>query len=308
MIWGHPIHSHTHSYVHEGFARAFRWLGAETVWTADPLALRGLDLAGTLFLTEGQALGELPLRRDCHYVLHNVDHRRYAAIADRVLSLQVHDDSIRARHASGGTVEKLNEYTFVDGAGGAPLTLHQPWATDLLPHELDLDVGVPAPRPRSKLGAWIRRRRSSGSSAAWVGTIGRGEYGNADQIEPFRRACEQAGVTFVHRQNIARAQHIALVRRSRVAPAIAGRWQLEHGYVPCRIFKNISYGRLGVTNSAWVQGIFDTEILCHPNTEELFWIATNFARERATLAAQMKEVKARHTFVNRIEQIVDCLP
>jgi hypothetical protein len=39
--------------------------------------------------------------------------------------------------------------------------------------------------------------------------------------------------------------NVAAIRRSRIAPAIAGRWQVEHNYLPCRMFKNISYGQLG---------------------------------------------------------------
>lgn len=308
VIWGHPIHSHTHSYVHDGFARAFRWLGAETLWTDDVRALANLDLAGTLFLTEGQVFSGLPQRHDCHYVLHNVNYDEYAEIADRVLALQVHDDSVRSRHTAGAPIVKLDEYTFVERSDSAPVTLHQPWATDLLPDELDFDVSPPQPWPRSKIGSWIRVRRTGPLSAVWVGTIGRGEFGNAEEIEPFRRACAVGGVRFRHRQNVDRAHHIELIRSSMLAPTIVGRWQLEHAYLPCRIFKNISYGRLGMTNSPWIQGIFDCEILYRSDTEDLFWSATNFVRERPMLLAQMKEVQARHTFVNRIERIIECLP
>jgi len=308
IIWGHPIHSHTHSYVHEGFARAFRRLGAETLWTDDARALVNLDLAGTLFVTEGQVFPGLPQRQDCHYVLHNVNYDQYSEIADRVLALAVHDDSVRSRHAAGATIEKLDEYTFVERSPGAPVTLHQPWATDLLPDEFDFDVSLPEPWPRSKVGSWIRVRRTGPPRAVWVGTIGRGEYGNTEEIEPFRRACAAGGVRFLHRRSVDRARHIALIRRSLLAPAIVGRWQLEHAYLPCRIYKNISYGRLGMTNSPWIQGIFDSEILYRSDTEDLFWSAMSFARDRPMLLAQMKEVQARHTFVNRIERIIECLP
>ncbi|MHB1834115.1 MAG: hypothetical protein ACYCXW_04035 [Solirubrobacteraceae bacterium] len=308
VIWGHPIHSHTHSYVHEGFARAFRWLGADTLWTDDRRALGHLDLAGTLFLTEGQAFDGMPLRRDCRYVLHNVSGERYAEVADRALLLQVHEVTVRSRCAAGAPIEKLDEYTFLERPNGAPVTLHQPWATDLLPDEFDFEVRFPEPWPRSRARAWLRVRRTGLPSAMWVGTIGGGQYGNVDELEGFRRGCADGGVRFVHRAGVDRQQHLALIRSSLLAPTIVGRWQLEHGYLPCRIFKNISYGRLGITNSPWVQAIFDCDILYRSDTEELFWSATNFVRERPMLVAQMNEVQARHTFVDRIERIVACLP
>ena len=34
VIWGHPLHSHTHSYIHAGFARAFEYLGFEVLWVS----------------------------------------------------------------------------------------------------------------------------------------------------------------------------------------------------------------------------------------------------------------------------------
>ena len=35
IIWGHPLHSHTHSYIHNGFFIAFKELGYDTYWFHD---------------------------------------------------------------------------------------------------------------------------------------------------------------------------------------------------------------------------------------------------------------------------------
>ena len=35
IIWGLPLHSHTHSYIHYGFYRAASSLGYDTVWMDD---------------------------------------------------------------------------------------------------------------------------------------------------------------------------------------------------------------------------------------------------------------------------------
>ena len=34
-----------------------------------------------------------------------------------------------------------------------------------------------------------------------------------------------------------------LIQESIIAPALQTDWQVEHEYIPCRIFKNISYGK-----------------------------------------------------------------
>ena len=35
IIWGHPLHSHTHSYIHEAYYRAFKYLGYDVYWFHD---------------------------------------------------------------------------------------------------------------------------------------------------------------------------------------------------------------------------------------------------------------------------------
>mgnify|MGYP006419383869 CR=1 FL=1 len=32
IIWGHKLHSHTHSYIHDSFYKAFKFLGYNTYW------------------------------------------------------------------------------------------------------------------------------------------------------------------------------------------------------------------------------------------------------------------------------------
>ena len=35
VIWGYPLHSHTHSYIHAAFYKAFTHLEYETYWFHD---------------------------------------------------------------------------------------------------------------------------------------------------------------------------------------------------------------------------------------------------------------------------------
>ena len=43
VIWGYPLHSHTHSYIHNGFFRAFKHLGYKTLWLTDADDTRAID-------------------------------------------------------------------------------------------------------------------------------------------------------------------------------------------------------------------------------------------------------------------------
>src|SRR5438067_1726131 len=72
IIWGYKLHSHTHSYIHYGYDKAFRHLGFETYWLDDSDKTDHIDFAGSLFFTMGaDANRNMPLRDDCYYILHN---------------------------------------------------------------------------------------------------------------------------------------------------------------------------------------------------------------------------------------------
>lgn len=285
VVWGHKLHSHTHSYVHEGFARAFRFLGYDVHWLDNDDDVSGIDFSGALFITEGQVDARIPVRRDCRYVLHNCDGARYASVRDRCLALQVY--CARNMEPSFERVGPASYY-----AGGV---LYQPWATDLLPDEIDL--------------AWAGRPRERASF--WVGTIGGGEFGNVNELAGFQRACGEHDVAFVQRAGVSRATHMDLIQRSYMAPAIVGTWQLHHGYVPCRIFKNISYGQLGLTNSEAVNAIFDGGLVANKDTHHLFNAGEHLLHGKKGVAHVrdlMHTVRENHTFVHRIATILNLLP
>lgn len=104
-------------------------------------------------------------------------------------------------------------------------------------------------------------------------------------------------------------QHQRLITSAYLAPAIVGEWQKKVGYIPCRIFKNISYGQLGVTNSRHVYELFDHKIVYNPDTYQLFFDAKK-RLETITLDEiyeLMDLVKTKHTYVNRIQTILDYL-
>ena len=89
-------------------------------------------------------------------------------------------------------------------------------------------------------------------------------------------------------------------------------WQVAHGYVACRLFKNISYGHAGLTNSAAAQELFDGELLYSPDTYDLFVQGHALLLARAQFErhshALRTIVRERHTYVNRINAIMAALP
>ena len=150
-----------------------------------------------------------------------------------------------------------------------------------------------------------------GKSIYWVGTIGGGVAGNIDQISPFMKACKKNHIKFIHScpwaHPISFEENRNLIQKSYMAPTICGTWQLENGYIPCRIFKNISYGQLGITNSKRVYDLFQGKIVYNEDSYQLFYDAKKALKlcTQDQMYELMDFVKASHTYLNRTEHILN---
>ena len=139
VIWGHKLHSHTHSYIHYGYWRAADYLGHEVYWYDDKDAVHDVDFSNSIFITEHQVCKNIPLRKDCKYFIHNSDEpfkyeRRQKYAGYKVYNF-VHD----SKHWHYG-----DSYVWpsVENIGGSfyehpTRTIVTKWATDLLPLEID---------------------------------------------------------------------------------------------------------------------------------------------------------------------------
>jgi hypothetical protein len=141
----------------------------------------------------------------------------------------------------------------------------------------------------------------------FIGTIGSGEYGNIEQISPFKRECDRNGINFIHKTRLEPDEAILLTKESFLSPAIVGRFQLEYGYIACRIFKAISCGRLGITNSWEEFDIMDGLVTWNQNTTTLFYDALRDMDNTKTIESAMKLVKDKHTYLNRISTILEVM-
>lgn len=287
ILWGHKMHSHTHSYIHNGFFRAFKHMGFNAFWFDENDNVSNFDFSKSLFITEGQTDKNIPLREDCLYLLHNAYDAKYQPLKkiNRCMQLQVYTDDI-----IGYKIPQIEKCIHYDIEGKC---LYFPWATDLLPYEIDAN--------KSQISF-----NKNSNVINWVGSIGAGTFGNIDQITPFSNACQNNGKTFTHAVSQKSVEdNMRLIQHSYMAPTIVGKWQQEKGYVPCRIFKNISYGQFGITNSPRVYDLFDQKIVYNSDSHQLFYDARSKLENLTTteLHTLMDLVKNKHTYINRIEHI-----
>lgn len=289
VIWGHKLHSHTHSYIHWAFHRAFTHLGFDTYWLDNSDNLAGIDFSNTLFITESQVDQKIPLRDDCWYILHNCDGRKYKHLFEqnKIILLQVYTHDCLPRN-----VEKIDECIYIDRQDKI---VYMPWATDLLPHEIDAN----------KAYATIKKQ----NRFTFIGTVGGGYFGNIEQVNDFSRAANEQSIQCEIISKCSMEENIARVQHAYMAPALQGSWQVEQGYIPCRIFKNISYGAFGITNSETVYKLFNKKIVYNADCYQLFYDAKKRidALDINDLYELMDFVKEKHTYINRIELLLSFL-
>ena len=96
-----------------------------------------------------------------------------------------------------------------------------PWATKLLPHEIET---VKARLP------YIKKKKE----IYWVGSMGGGQFGNDTELSPFKLACQRNGIKFIHidpwSHPVSSEKNVELIQTSFLAPTIVGTWQKNVGY------------------------------------------------------------------------------
>jgi len=320
VIWGHPLHSHTHSYIHGGFKKGFEHMGHEVHWfnNDDHPSQEDFDYTNCLFITEGYDDKNIPIVESSTYFVHCcVNPYKYFDKGVRLVDIRYNvkelNDVNYSYIFSEQNPQKLGPCEFYQkNASTDELAtkwrkdrleyeaIYLSWATDLLPHEFNFE-DMKLPRQRK---------------AYYVGSI---SSSNVNQIQPFARACVAASVEFVHSdpwQNpLSWEENKKLVQDSYIAPDIRGVGlgddnpdtgcnHLKTGYIPCRVLKNISYGQVGMTNSVHVRDLFDGDIVYNSNTYDLFFDTEANIDNYPLIEHQMNLVKDNHTYLNRCGSIL----
>lgn len=323
VVWGYKNAYHTHSHIHYALHKALNLMfpKASVLWLDKLSDLSKVDFSNTFFITNHDVAPQLPAREDCFYLVHGG--ADYAYVRDKFWGLKGHmswnvfidsnyTDALPPNLAPADSKRRrpINRPEAIWVGEDAPYYpgwnhMDFRWATDLTPPEIE----------SMKTGARPLNRESR--IINYVGTVW---HVNQVELNQFSEACNQNMVRLIHigagqanekyswmghSRVVSPEDNIRLVRESYFAPAIVGSHHLTEGYAPCRIFKNISYGQFGVTNSEKVQKLFEGKLICNPNPRELFveaqWKLATMPVEK--LHELMDFVAQRHTYVNRLQAI-----
>jgi hypothetical protein len=308
IIWGHKLHSHTHSYIHDSFYKAFKFLGYNTYWFDENgnnnNGNKEIDFNNSLFLTHGSACNKIPLNNSSIYLFHNIEfveknnkvcpknhidiNKNIGIDRKNIIVFQVYTHDCINRDIPD--LEYKYHYYKPNNK-----IIYFPWATDLLPEEINNNIRNirnikykmesnfigSGTEPYSKLKIYLNKLN-----------IKTNFYGGTFDINSDR--------------NKSTYENMKLIQDSIIAPALQTEWQCDNGYIPCRIFKNISYGKIGITNNKTVKELFKNEIIYSNNIEELakksIKIETN-TNKYQFLIPLMEEVRDNHTYINRVNYI-----
>ena len=297
VIWGYKIYNsnntnHTHSWVHQGFYRGFKKLGYETYWFTDNDYLN-IDFEKTLFITMNNTENKnMPCRSDCYYILHNCEIEKFfdkGVSKDKIMILQVYTHDCKTRD-----LKRVYEDDPFQLYNIKDKILYFPWATDIFPEDIKNNM--------KDIKNFKTKRVIN-----FVGT-------SVKPWDKFMLISKRFGILFNSlggnsHKKVSINDNQKLIQESFMAPSIQSDWQVEKGYIPCRIFKNISYGKFGITNSNTVNEYFNNELIYDKNVIKLFQKAYNIINTNKTdyniLLKHMQYVSDKHTYINRCETLIN---
>jgi hypothetical protein len=287
IIWGvkEARPGDSFHFIHLHFNNAFKHMGYEPIWVDDYKENRELITPGSFVMGFNLAGENLPVVKGVDYCLHNFD--EVGNIHDEIgsknnIRLQVYTNKSKKAKEKWGEVRYFDPKT---------RTLFQPWGTDLMPENF-LSPVFP------KLSPFM----------FWVGSVWNdaNNQGNIEDINKLKSVLSNYNIIFKQARvsdNIAKK----LIRLSRLAPAIAGRWQVENNYLPCRMFKNVSYGQLGITNVPTLQKLFGSDFAGN-DIERLIEQGLKMNRSKAIeIVRNQQQICKNYTYVSSIANIFRAL-
>lgn len=288
VIWGHKLHSHTHSYIHNSYYNAFKKMGYDTYWFDNWDDVSNFNFDNCIFLTEGQVDQSIPINKSSFYILHHCNTDKYSNCKFINLCNYVNDCRIgKSYNYQNSTVEKITYYSFYDEKNNA---LYQPWATDLFPEDIS----------NNNICYYDRNI----TNVYYIGSIWSENY---DLVSNFAKACQDNNKNFIPIRRASDEEGRKYIINSYISPDIRCQHHVNVGYIPCRVFKNISYGTIPATNSTYVRDFFDIQLPYSDNTYNIFDINEKFNRSdfyKPTIEFLINEVRENHTFINRVNTIL----
>jgi hypothetical protein len=332
VIWGLPLYTHTHSFIHAGFYKAFQHLGCETYWfhSGNYPDSSSFDYSNCLFFSEGFADENIPLNESSTYFIHNsVDPSKYVSKGLRLVDVRFNVKEINDLNYSfvldKTKLKNIDIVTWYDANANDSVladsrqkgisgyeSVYLIWATDLLPEEFNFEdrflkreskfyfVGTLGGSPALEMQKAINTLQKLG--IRWV------------NINPWVNPC-----TFEENMELMKKSIISLDIRGSDAyhtnsdgklelngKPVTGGNHKKIGYIPCRLLKQISYGRMSGTNSKAVKELLGDYVIYNDDESQLPIDCLEFEKNPNydLVYESMKYIQQNHTFINRANALI----
>ena len=320
VVWGFPLHSHTHSYIHGAWVKSFKYLGILVHWFHDKDYPRDFDYTNTCFITEGWADDNIPIESSSTYFVHIAKNPlRYLEKNARLIEIrynvkEINDfnyayklpaDAIRLSYDT--LYERVPNDAAVAGRRGRPISerpyevIYMYWATDLLPHEFNYEDAA----------------ASHDNEIHYLGSVD-----SSHPFMEFAQHAKHAGHRIIHHNPwsspVSYEDNIKLMKKSYCAPdfrsfgqadkhaeygLMNGTNHVDIGYMPCRVLKAISYGHTGITNSPRVKEILGDFVEYAATPADVLPIVEMRKDDMAWRRECMKHIAEHHTFLQRVRDL-----
>ncbi len=291
VIWGLRKKYHTHRFIHKAFYENAQKLGFKVIWVEDEKENAHVVEKGDLVISAemvGKMVPEktkfedynLPIVDGVYYCLHHFKEIFTDKIDKRyLLKLCVYTNNVESSDQKWGDVTYYDSKT---------QTLSQPWGTHLLYEEFKKPVF------------------NKNKTVYWVGSIwnDKNNHGNIGEINKLKEVLIKYGLKFKQVRFIPEWLNSFFVRKSRIAPAIGGEIQVKVNYLPCRMFKNISFGQLAFSNIKKFNDILKEYNIYSENMDEMVNRILKLSKEEyIDVVKHQQELIKNYTYKNSLENI-----
>lgn len=293
VIWGlRSVFNDSYRFVQGGFYLTLQKLGIPVIWVDDAAANVKLIEPGDLIFLANRAMQHLPLISGVKYCLHNVDSAFFERLdpSDYMrLQILTHERFPSDAQKRQGVNPLLDGAAYFESESNV---LYQCWGAPLLAKEFYSPMNLEYKK-----------------SEYFVGTIWDNELGqgNSKVIPVYQAQLQKRGIEFLHVQGAPERINPLYVRHAAVGASIVGNWQREVSYAPCRLFKAVSFGRLGLINSNGVANAHPWAI-CNENIPELVDYALSLSpKQNEELIIYQQSFVAKETYESKIHNILQVL-
>jgi hypothetical protein len=298
VIWGITELEHTHGYIHANFFRVMKRNYVNVLWLEDKATNLHKIPKGSIVLFVNIAANQLEFFKENYYIGHNS--QEIIKFQTYIVQFPGHgiNWSFTTRESNGvtdssGSIAVFNE---------EKTTLFQPYGT---------------PVDSKSFLEPISSRNQPGGIENLIGSVWNDERnrGNAEIIAEYASALKNRNLKIrrielgkLARFNFSEKIEKKLVRDSAVGASIHSNYQISDGYLACRLFKSVSYGRAPVTNQNAFEVIFHENFIYSPDADHLIdgFLSLNF-RDKKEMILLAQESLKQYTYEAGLNRLVRAL-